>query len=180
MNVLAERREEKLGLLAEKALALACVIQQRALEAETPGEMAALSGAFVKLSRSVRQSIALHAKLETDRRQGERQEQALAPPPEPTPAERKKARVRRAVERLVWDEYDRDDDGEEETAVSLLEDLTDRLGELAEAEDFLVADVDALIAELAVELGLRFEPPGPTPAPGRSNGHAPSPRPDSS
>jgi hypothetical protein len=178
MNALADRREEMLGLLAEKALALACAVQQRGLEAEAPGEMAALSGAFVKLSRSVRQSIALQAKLETDRQRGERQEQALAPPREPTPAERKQARVRRAVERLVWDEYDRDDEGEEETAFSLLDDLNDRLGELAEADDFLAADVDALIAELAVEL--RLEPPGPAPAPTRSNGHAPSPRPDSS
>jgi hypothetical protein len=180
MNALADRREEMLGLLAEKALALACAVQQRALEAETPGEMAALSGAFVKLSRSVRQSIALHAKLESDRQRGERQEQALAPPREPTPAERKQARVRRAVERLVWDEYDRDDEGEEETAFSLLDDLTDRLGELAEADDFLAADVDALIAELAVELGLEPPAPAPTPASTSFNGHAPSPRSDSS
>lgn len=84
--------------------------------------------------------------------------------------------MRRAVERLVWDEYERADEGDEETAFSLLDDLNDRLGELAEADDFLAADVDALIAELAVELGL--EPPAPAPV--RSNGHALSPRPDSS
>jgi len=166
MDVLPCRREEMLGLLAERALALACAVQQRALEAETPQEMAALSVAFVKLSRSVRQSIALHARLESDRQRGDRQQQAVAPPSAPTPVERKGARVRRAVERLVWDEYDRDDSGEEETAFSLLDDLNDRLEELAEADDFLTTDVDVLIVELAAELGLK------PPACAGANGHA--------
>ena len=152
---LSERREQMLGLLAEKALALACAVQQRALDAEDAAEMASLSGAFVKLSRSVRQSIGLHARLEGERLRDERLAAVCAPGREPTPQERRRARVRRGVERLVWSEYEPDDANEEAYGESLMEDLDDRLRELAADEDaFLTADPDALIAALAAELGL--------------------------
>jgi len=155
----AERREQMLGLLAEKALALACAVQQRALEAESAAEMASLAGAFVKLSRATRQTIALHAKVEAERLGGERVARALAPRREPTPLERRQARVRRGVERLVWTEYDPNDGNEEAYGESLLEDLDDRLDEIMRAEAFLDADPDALIAQLAAELGLEAPPP---------------------
>jgi hypothetical protein len=48
-TALAARREEMLGVLAEKTFALACAVQQRALAAEDPAEMAGLSAAFAGL-----------------------------------------------------------------------------------------------------------------------------------
>jgi hypothetical protein len=159
---LSERREQMLGLLAEKALALACAVQQRALDAEDPAEIASLSGAFVKLSRAVRQTIGLHARVEAQRLRGQESDSAWAPGGEPTPLARREARVRRGVERLVWTEYDPDDSGQEAYGDSLLEDLDDRLHELTQAEEaFLGADPDALIMGLAAELGLT--PPAAAP-----------------
>jgi hypothetical protein len=164
----AERREQMLGLLAEKTLALACAVQARALEAESADEMAKLSGAFARLSRSVRQSIALHARLEGDRL---RPAPAAPAPAQPAPAaapsepedphrlavRRRRAMITRAVERCVWNEYDDEDEDEEATACSLLKDFDDRLADLAEDDAFLDADPDRLIAQFCAELGL--EPP---------------------
>ncbi len=141
-----------LGLFAEKVLALACAIQQRALEAETLDEMSRAAGAIHKLGRSMRQSIALQARLETDRARAE-----ASPParPQAPAAVRKAAQAKRAVERCVWNEYEFEDSA----ADSLLEDVDDRLAELSEAEAFLFADLDSLIAGLCREFGL--DPPQP-------------------
>lgn len=200
-GALAERREEMLGLLAEKTLALACAVQQRALEAEGSDEMARLSVAFVKLGRCVRQSIALHAKLE-----GERLKPEAAPAPQSTPAAapaadepddpreqavgKRRALITRAIERCMWDEYDQSDEDEEETGVSLLRDFDERLADFAADDAFLDADPDRLIAQFCVELGLT--PPEPRPRatlaaamppcsapPGADTADAPSPAPSS-
>jgi hypothetical protein len=150
----AERREQMLGLLAEKTFALACAVQQRALEAETSQEMAQLSLTFVKLSRSVRQSIALHARQERDRLAGDR-ETADARAQARAPAV---ARRRRQLEGDVtailtadWDPEIDEDDGE---SYELLMSLDERLGDLSEAEDFLDIDPDQLIAQLCDDLAV--------------------------
>ena len=187
----AERREQMLGLLAEKTLALACAVQQRALEAETAQEMAQLSHAFVRLSRSVRQSIALHAREERDRLRGEQeatQTQAKARAPA---VARRKQRLEREVTDILsadWDPEIEDDDGE---SSDLVASLRERLDDLSEAEDFLDIDPDRLIAQLCDDLAAEAAradavlaphkragatPPQPGPMPGaRPNGHAPEP-----
>ncbi len=173
----AERREEMLGLLAEKALALACAVQQRALDAETADEMGAMASAFHKLGRCVRQTIALQARLE-----GQRLEAAAKAPASPTPAapssppDPRKVAVRRrrdwltrGVERCVWNEYERDDDAQEFTGDSLLEDLEERLADLTtDIDAFLALDPDELLIQLCKDLGLKppeFHPPAPATAP---------------
>jgi hypothetical protein len=150
----AERREQMLGLLAEKTLALACAVQQRALEAETSQEMAQLSQAFVRLSRSVRQSIALHAREERARIRGDReaaeaQAQARAPA-----VGRRKARLMRDVMDILgadWDPEIEEDDGE---SYDLTAALGERLDDLGETEDFLDLDPDQLIAQLCEDLAV--------------------------
>jgi hypothetical protein len=186
----AERREQMLGLLAEKTFALACAVQQRALEAETAEEMARLSLTFVKLSRSVRQSIALHARQERDRLRGDKeaadaQVQARAPA-----VARRKQQLERSVEAILsadWDPEIDEDDGE---SFELSQVLRERLDDLSEAEDFLDIDPDQLIAQLCEDLAQeaaradavlaphktsgRAAPPGSGPAPSaKANGHDP-------
>lgn len=166
----AERREEMLGLLAEKTLALACDLQQQALAAEDVDEKVKLATAFGGISRSCRLSIALHAQMEAERLKAEREaERELAgppaePPPKPQKTDRELAvyrkaqRVERAVERCVWSEHDWEDESEQIAGESLLDDLRDRLGDLTDdAAAFLEADVDLIIEGFCRELGV--EPP---------------------
>jgi hypothetical protein len=166
----AERREEMLGLLAEKTLALACDLQQQALEAQDVDEKVRLAAAFAGISRACRLSIALHAQLEAQRLRAEREaERELTdpspePPPEPLKGDRELAvyrktqRVERAVERCVWSEHDWEDENEQVAGESLMDDLRDRLADLsAGGEAFLEADVDLIIEGLCRELGV--EPP---------------------
>jgi hypothetical protein len=186
----AERREQMLGLLAEKTLALACAVQQRALEAETSEEMAQLSQAFVKLSRSVRQSIALLAREERDRIRGDRVAAEAGTQARAPAVERRKARLQRDVMDILgadWDPDIEEDDGE---SFELVESLRERLDDLSETEDFLDIDPDQLIAQLCGDLaeeaaradavlaphkaGGRIATPGPGPTPlAKPNGHAP-------
>jgi hypothetical protein len=191
----AERREQMLGLLAEKTLALACAVQQRALEAETAEEMAQLSQAFVRLSRSVRQSIALHARHERDRL---RDEQAVAETESEARAhavERRKQALQRRAEAILcadWDPRIEKDGGE---SFELSAALYERIEDLSEAEDFLDIDPDQLIAQLCEDLAIeaakadavlapRKAAPQPAPPePGlnpKPNGHAPEPPPANS
>ena len=150
----AERREQMLGLLAERALALACAVQQRALEAETSEEMAQLAQAFVRLSRSVRQSIALHAKLERDRIRGERETaEAVAEALAPAIARRMDQLERGVVANLCAD-WATDIDEDEGESSELIRSLHERLDDLSETENFLSLDPDQLIAQLCDDLAV--------------------------
>ena len=199
----AERREQMLGLLAEKALALACAVQQRALEAETSEEMAQLSQAFVRLGRSVRQCIALHARLEKDRVGGEHaaaQARAQTQAGDRALAVRqRKLELQHGVEAALcadWDPEIEEDDGE---SFHLIGSLHERLDDLSEAEGFLDIDPDQLIDQLCQDLCMEAaradavlaphkaaaspappkpSPPKPNSTPSaRPNGHNPEPAP---
>jgi hypothetical protein len=186
----AERREQMLGLLAEKALALACAVQQRALEAETSEEMAQLSHAFVRLGRSVRQSVALHAKEEKDRLRGEHEAAEAQAQARAQAVGRRKKELQRGVEAILtadWDPEIEEDRGE---SSELIRSLREHLDDLSEAEDFLDLDPDRLIAQLCDDLAVeaaradavlgphkpaRAAPPEPSPPPSsKPNGHAPN------
>jgi hypothetical protein len=188
----AERREQMLGLLAEKTLALACAVQQRALEAETAEEMAQLSHAFVRLGRSVRQSIALHARHEKDRLSGEHEAAEAKAQVRGQAIERRKQQIEDGVEAILcadWDPKIEQDEGE---SSELVRSLRERVEDLSEGEDFLDIDPDQLIAQLCEDLAVEAAradavlaphktasraaspEPGPTPGP-KPNGHAPGP-----
>jgi len=163
----ADRREQILGEVAEGLYAVFKEAQRRTLDADDTDEFVRLSAALSKLGRGLRQSLALHARLEKERREGgsepvEAPAQPTAPPAPPVDPQRqaiaqRKAFVTRGVERCVWSEYDDDDADEETTAYSLLRDLQDRLDELARDDAFLTADVDTLITQFCQELGV--DPP---------------------
>lgn len=71
---------------------------------------------------------------------------------EETRRQRRKARVRLAVERTIWDEADSPE------AERLLDELDDRLDEAALSDAFTDEDVEACIARLRSDLGLAAPP----------------------
>jgi hypothetical protein len=185
---MAEAQEQALGIFADAVLKLALHIQQEALAAEDLDQKVRAAGAVHQLGRGLRQTIALQAKLARDaRRDADETPEPEAPPrAEPaTPPDAKTVAVRRrrdwltrGVERCVWNEYDREDETEEFTGDSLLEDFQERLADLmADPEAFLALDPCDLLVRLCQELGLtppEFSPPAP-PVPAvagaAANGH---------
>jgi hypothetical protein len=162
-DAIADRREQVLGLLAEKALALACEVQERALAAEGTDDFVRLSGAFAKVARCVRQTVALHAKLTNDRGKAEREAVKRAEDEKARATLVKKARVHVAVERCLWDEYEPEEEIDEAEAGILQNELSTLLDRAAEEPGFLETPVDTLIARLCERFGIT--PPDPAAPP---------------
>jgi hypothetical protein len=157
---MAETRLRMLGELAELGLVLARDLQQSALVAEDTQEKARLADAFARVSRGVRQSLALHDRLERDDR-------AEAQRQEPQRRARRTAEVRRAVAASIWREQERLDADPDQ----LLEELDLHLAAESETDAFLEQDADAVIARLCRALGLSLPaaadgPADPAPAEG--------------
>jgi hypothetical protein len=150
---LDETRMKMLGELAEMTLVLARDLQQAALTAETTDEKVRLADAFHKVGRGVRQSLALHAKLERDAQAAEREAAAQAAPAaaaDQARRQRRAAGLESAIERLIWTEREK---LEEEPSV-----LRIRLGSLvadeSRAEGFLETDPELQIDRLCEALRL--------------------------
>jgi len=136
--------------------------QRRLLAAETTDDFTKLTASLAKLARGVRQSILLHRKLEAERlAASERADEAAARTEgtsEFVPRHVKRVRIRTAITRHVWSEFEDDEEAE-----LFREDLNARLDELEGSHDFLDVPVDDLIAGLCRDLG--FEPPEPSTSP---------------
>jgi hypothetical protein len=179
------RAEAMLGELAELSLMVARELAVRLRESEDTDQTVALAGAFQKMSRVVRLTLALDAKLERDaaadarlaagvqaeaervaeciRREEARVARAARPA---DPIEARKAPVRGLMNRLLWTESE----GEEEDYEVLVEDLNARLDEAALDPDFETLPIEALARRVIADMGLsgRFAlslgEPKPTPA----------------
>ncbi|THD76256.1 MAG: hypothetical protein E7812_16900, partial [Phenylobacterium sp.] len=106
---MAERRLAILGELSELGLSLARDLHSAALAAEDIAEKAKLAEAFHRTSRSVRQSLALHARLVRDDTRQDREAVAQAARETDARVSRRKAQVKAAVERLIWTEHEASD-----------------------------------------------------------------------
>jgi len=187
---MAEAQEQALGIFADAVLKLALHIQEQALDAEDLDQKVRAAGAVHRLGRGLRQTLALQAKLARDARaeatRGEAKVDAapeIAAPTDPkaVAVRRRRDWLSRGVERCVWTEYDREDEAEEFTGDSLLEDLDERLTDLmADPEAFLELDPDTLLIQLCKDLAVtppEFHPPAPAvpapaaPASAATNGH---------
>ena len=145
---MAERRGRILAELAELGLSLARVAHERALAAETPEATSELALAFHRISRSVRQTLALEAKLERDRAHQDREVRAEAARQHENGVARRKNQVRMAVERSVWNE------AEGAEAERLIDELDDLLEEEALSDSFTADPVEAHIERIRADLGL--------------------------
>jgi hypothetical protein len=164
------RVEAMLGELAELSLGVARELAVRVRESEDAGETVALAGAFQKMSRVVRLTLALDAKLEREAARDaaveardaqkaeaeaavQRQLAALGlgtPRAADTPIEARKARVRGLMNRLLWTESE----GEEEDYEVLVEDLNARLDEAALSPDFETLPIETLARRVIADMGL--------------------------
>jgi hypothetical protein len=183
-----------LGEAAELALMLARELAIQARSCEDAAETAVLIEAFHKTTRAMRLTIALDLKLERqaahDAADAARAEAALAADAalresrimkaaeaahlqmtDPTPAEQQKGRVRKALNRLLWDESE----GDAEEYDVLIEDLDARLDEAGDAPGFADLPVEVvarklkddmrLCGELVVTTAASLVPASPTPKP---------------
>ena len=148
-GVISETRAARLlGELAELSMDLARDLQARAKAAETAEDATALAGAFHRIARGVRQTLALEARLERDGRAQARAELAEAQRATPAQIQRRRDQVQGAVVRAVWDEAEGDE------AEDLLEMLDMVLDDLMITDDFMVGPVGEQVARLCRDLGL--------------------------
>ena len=148
----AEEDIRLLDQLSGLAMAMAQRFQAQCLAAGEAREAADLALGFQRAARSVRQCIALKARLQWDAERREREARAEAEDARAVRAERRKAQVRTAVKRWVLDVHEGFD------ADNLLNDLEERLEEdalygLFGGQD----DINLHIARLCEEIGV----PGP-------------------
>ena len=145
---MSERHGRILAALAERGLALACKLHDAAMAAEDPKQAADLAIAFHRVSRSVRQSLALEARLERMRRMGRYEESRAALEDARERGVRRAAELRQRVGRMIWTE------AEKSEAPRLERRLGDLLRQAHCFEGFADAPVEAHIARLRAELGL--------------------------
>jgi hypothetical protein len=143
-----QRRAEILDLIAEAGLALALDLKDAALAAETVEAKAAAAAEFHRVTRGVRQSLALEERFERNVERAAREAEAGAAARAEAAVRVRKAQVRAAVERRIYEEVEGHD------ARERLEDLTDRLDDEALFDDFTDEALEAHVERLAAGVGL--------------------------
>jgi hypothetical protein len=142
-----------LARLADAGERLAMKQAQRALEADDPEIEARATNAFHRAARTVRQCLALEAKLVRDARRAERQDREdAAPEALPLEARWRSARRKRQVREIVEEGIEADADGYPEQRV--LDDLNERLADSGEDADFADLPIGELVARIFRDLGI--------------------------
>jgi hypothetical protein len=147
---MAEQHTAILGELAQLGLSSARDLHARQLAAETPEQASRLAFALHRISRSLRQTLALQAKLARDARLAEREAAAELIQIDQRRLAKRKAQVKAAVECLIWTEAESPE--AYETFNAELEDLLTI--ETQDAETFESEPLDAQIKRLCDVIGL--------------------------
>jgi hypothetical protein len=145
-----------LAEFAELCLGSARDLHARQLAAENVAEAAALAGALHKVGRSLRQSMALEAKLRRDEETARHEVEAAAVRGVEDRRERRRTQVSAMVERIIWDETE-----DEWLAEGRIAELSDHLDAETLADGFDVKPLEAVVARLLDRLGLRRGVPEP-------------------
>ena len=149
---MAERHTRVLARITELGLMLAEQTFDDAQAAETPAERIEAVKAFHTISRSVRQSVALEARLARQQAQDVRDaERTPAPPRKPGGADisRRITAVREAVTRVIWHEAE-----DADYATDMEEALEEDLALNCLNDSFCAEPLDDHIARLCLEMGL--------------------------
>ena len=165
----AELRERAMALLAERAVLLACDLQEAAMATADPDQKARLASAFAKVSRSARQTWFLEARLDRDlarQDREERQDRVLAEKHDKTRRTQRRIHVSAAVGRMIWSER-------EDEVAELTEALESLLAEAVHDPGFADEPVEAHIARVSAELGLTSTPLTESPEDGAPDDGAP-------
>ena len=136
------RHDLILNEIAGLCLNVARDLSRCAEDTENPERKVKLAGASHQMCRSIRQTLALQARLARHvRREGQKR------------AETRKARVRSGLKQLIWTEYEPAEAPELEARLERLLD--------AEPETLAKGSVEAHIQRLSKLLGVRFATPTP-------------------
>ena len=144
----AERHARQLARYAEIAMRAAEKVDAQLDAAEDPAALASLVSSLHKAGRSLRQSIALEARLVRDAERCDRDAQARDEARRERAVETRKAQVRHAVERLIWTELEKPE------AEVWSADLEERLDAEALLDDFLDEPLEDHIERAGRELGV--------------------------
>jgi hypothetical protein len=145
-----DRDEEMLARLAGFDLAAAERVHGRLMAAEESSEIAELGRTYQRVARSLRQTLALKAKLKRDRETAAKD--AKPPRPGGVALARRVREVRAAVTRVIWTEAESAD-----SATDLEEALDDRLTVEMLSDDFCDEPLDDHVARLCLALDLSSE-----------------------
>jgi hypothetical protein len=145
-----DRDEEMLARLAEFDLAAAERVHGRLMAAEEVSEIAELGRTYQRIARSLRQTLALKAKLKRDR------EAAIkTPPPAPTSpvaAARRVRELRQAVTRVIWNEAE-----DADSATYMEETLEDLLTVEMLRDGFCAESLDDHVVRICMTLDLSLD-----------------------
>ena len=146
-----DRDEEMLARLAEFDLAAAERVHGRLMAADEVSEIAELGRTYQRVARSLRQTLALKAKLKADREAVARTlaQTAQARPPAASAVARRNRELHEAVSRVIWSEAESPD-----AATFLEEMLDDVLTQEMLDEAFCDAPLDNHVARLCADLDL--------------------------
>jgi hypothetical protein len=146
---MAERHGRMLASLAELTLWAAQDLHGRLLKAEAPSEAAELGLAFQRVSRSLRQTLLLEAKLAKEHRATAREAAAEAEKAREEGYRERKSKLRRAVTREIAEACE---------SLEAAEDLAATLEEMLEGyvrdPEFAEASLEELTEVLCHDLGL--------------------------
>jgi hypothetical protein len=154
---MAERHARILAELSELGLGFARQAAADAAAAETPEARAQQALVFQRVSRSVRQSVALEAKLVRDARRDAAAEQQETAKRRRGEAIDRQWKLREKVEALIWDETETMDAEEEE---AFGDEIYAAVQAEAEAETFLDEPIADQVARVLTALGFEIGPDG--------------------
>jgi hypothetical protein len=145
--------EEMLARLAACDLSAAERVHARLMAAEDASEVAELGRTYQRIARSLRQTLALKARLKREQAQAARDETAkdVPPPPGGLAVARRVRDVRDAVLRVIWDETE----GQE--AQDYEDMLEGRIAVESLGDGFCRETLDDHVARLCLSLGLSPE-----------------------
>ncbi len=150
---MAERHALILAELSELGMGFARDARRDAEAAETPEERARAALVFQRVSRSIRQSLALEAKLVRDARREERDAAREDAERRRDQTRERRQRLRDGVEALVWREAEAMDDAEEDAFLDEIEACVDaELDAATGLTDPLADQVARVIARLGFEV----------------------------
>ena len=152
MSEPADRDEEMLTRLAEFDLAAAERVHGRLMAAEESSEIAELGRTYQRVARSLRQTLALKAKLKRDRETAAKD--APKGPPGGVAVTRRIRDLRQAVGRVIWAEAETEG---ADTATLLEEALEDVLVREILSDRFCDEPLDDHVARICMDLDLVLE-----------------------
>jgi hypothetical protein len=148
-----DRDEQMLCRLAELELAAAEKVHAKLMATEETAEVSELARSYQRLARSLRQTLALKARLKRERVQAEAKRRPEDDPRVPA----RKAEVREALARVVWTEYERED------AEDALEESEWYVDVASHEDRFLTDPIPVIVARLCQQLEIPLPPIPPPP-----------------